>query len=153
MKILLNYLELKSINSNDKKQIAFFNEILKQNKWITKTDIEKINIDDVYLVYDNELCVGYFCMSSPIITGSGLAQINLSYGISEKYKNQNYEIMLIKDISDILLKDKQTMLVLNVDKNDLITQKVATESDFNLEYTDEDNMVYTKYAKALKRHQ
>ena len=154
MKIVMNDIDVKSIDRNNREDVSFIKKLFVEKNIISKDmDSDKVINDNIYIVFNKEMIrVGYFSMSSPVVTGSGLNQINLAYGISNEYKNMNYAKDLIKDISKLLLEDQNTMLVLNVNRTDTFGQEVAFDNDFSLEYTDEDNMVFTKYAKSLQKH-
>ena len=150
MKIILNNLELKSISKPQ--EYDFIKELLKQNKNLIDSDIKKLNIEDIYLIKNKEEYLVYLSISSPIVTDSGLNQINLSYRITKDYQDKNYEEIIMKEISNLLLEDNDTMLVFNARRDDKKAQEAATKAKYTLEYTDETNMFYTKYAKKLERH-
>ncbi len=152
MKIDLSRLQLSTIDLKNKKDILFVKKLLLQNKMIKDTDISNIINDDIYLVRDKDKSVGYLSISSPVVTGSGLNQISLLYGIDSKYGLDGYDEILINDISDLLLKDDNVMLVLNTNRYDFRGQDVANHAHYTLEYTDDDNMVYTRYSRVLERH-
>ena len=110
------------------------------------------NLEAGYLISNKEhQMIGYFNCSNIVINQLGKSSISIYYGISLNNRQRGYATQFLKEVSDFLLEQVDT-LVLVIAKNNRISIKTALNNDYELAFSspDEDDAVYIK-EKATKK--
>ena len=110
------------------------------------------NLEAGYLISTKEYqMIGYFNCSNIIVNQFGKSSISIYYGISLNNRQRGYATKFLKEISDVLLEEVDT-IVLVIAKNNRNSIKTALNNDYELAFSspDEDDVVYIK-EKAIKK--
>ncbi len=113
------------------------------NRIMASFNDEKILLEHGYIIADENNLIGFF--SSFL----DFNQLELEYGVHPKFRNQGFGSKILCEVSDYFLTERDFVekIVLNIDSNNIYSEKAAIHAMFKKEQENKFTKFYTKTLK------